>query len=80
MSSIKSKRTFRLDVSDLTTSVNFSHCDDWVKTDPHEKHFKCFDVESGYMSHRQTPAFDHHFDHCFNVPKVLQQSRMTGKF
>ena len=35
---------------------------------------------SGHMSHRRTPAFDDHPDHCLIVLKNVQQSVKAGKF
>ena len=60
---ISSERTFRQDVSELATGVNIFHVDHWVKMDPVKQPIKCHFVGTGYMSHRQTPAFNDHPDH-----------------
>ena len=41
---------------------------------------RCHFVDSGHMSHRRTPVFDDHPDHCLIVLKNVQQSVIAGKF
>ena len=61
---VTSGSTFDQNVGELASVGNMCNSDHSVKIDPVEQPIKCLSVGSGHMSHRQTPAFNDHLDHC----------------
>ena len=66
------KFAFFQNVCDLVSGVNKFDLDFWVHTNSVNQPIKSNSVDSGYVSHCWTSAFDDHFDHCFVVLKNVQ--------
>ena len=77
---ITSESTLGQHGSKFVSGVDVFDLDLRVKIDPVKQATKRNSVDSGYVSHRRTPAFDDHLDDRFVVFKNVQQRIVARKF
>ena len=77
---ITGEHAFRQHVCELIFGVNKIDMDLRVQVDPVKEPIKRNSVGPGYVSHRWTSAFGHHFDYRFIVFKNLQQGAKVRRF
>ena len=65
---------FGEDICELVFGVDAFDLDFGVQINSIKQPIKCNSVSPGNMSHRRTPSFNNHFDHCFIVLKHIQLS------
>ena len=69
---IASECPFGHHVVKLVFGVDVFDLDFWVQIDSIEQPIKCNSVSPGNVSHRRTPSFNDHLDHCFK--KMYQKA------